>query len=117
MDHIGFLLLVGTIAAIGAAGYHFTAALDEAQPRFPPALQEEEAARIAIDVLIWDRSLPTTTRRKFFLSMVFGSLAAGCAALFMWVQGPPLGALLVGGVFVLCAGTTFTRWLKYRDRL
>jgi len=117
MDHIGFLTLVGTIAAIGAAGYHFTAALDEAQPRFPPALQQEEAARVAIDVLIWDRSLPASTRRKFLLSMVFGSLAAGCAAMFMLAQGPPLGALLFGGVFVLGTGTTLARWLKYRDRL
>lgn len=117
MGHIGFLLLVSTIAAIGASGYYFTAALDEARPRFPPTLREEEVARVAIDVLIWDPSLPTSTRRKFFLSMVFGSSAAGCAALFMWIQGPPLGALLVGAVFILVAGTTFMRWLKYRDRL
>ena len=118
MGYAGFLLLVSTIAATGAAGYHFTAALDEARPRFTPALEEAaRVARVAIDVLIWDRSLPTSTRRKFFLSMVFGSLAAGCAALLMWRQGPPLGALLVGVVFILGAGTTFARWLKYRDRL
>ncbi len=117
MDHIGFLTLVGTIAAIGAAGYHFTAALDEARPRFRPALPEEDAARVAIDVLIWDRSLPTSTRRKFLLAMVFGSLAAGCAAMFMLVQGPPLGTLLFGGMSIVGAGTTLARWLQYRDRL
>lgn len=111
------LILSGAIASFCTAAYLFVAALDEARPMFPPALQDHETSRYAIDTLIWQASIPARTRLKYFLSLVCASAAAGFIALLMAFHGSMPSAVLFGVVFLFMAAATLTRWSKHRALL
>jgi hypothetical protein len=117
MNLVSLILLVGTLAALGAGAYCYTVALTEARPHFPLEFQDGLSSRYALDTLIWNRSVPVNARRKYLWSLSFASIASGCLTLFMAAQGPAFGALLMGGVFVIGVVITAKRWLAHRDEL
>ena len=115
-----FLILfqiLGAITAFCASGYFLSTALSEARPKFPPPFQDEESSRYAIDIFIWERTVSAGTRRKYLLSLLCFSLAAGCVMLLMVTYGSPFAIALFGAVFFAMACTTLMRWIKYRADL
>ena len=107
-------LILGAIAAFCASGYFLSTALAEARPTFPPALQDEESSRYAIDTFIWERTVSASTRRKYLLSLLCFALAAGCVMLMAVTHGSPFTTALFGAVFFVMACTALMRWIEYR---
>ena len=112
-----FLILfqiLGAIAAFCASGYFLSTALAEARPKFPPPFQDEESSRYAIDIFIWERTVSAGTRRKYLLSLLCFSLAAGCVMLLVMIHGSPFMIAVFGAFFLVMACTALMRWIKYR---
>ena len=108
------LLLLAGVASFFAAIYLFVVALAEARPYFPPGFQDDPSSRYAFDTYIWERSVPASARRKYFLALVCASAAMGCIALEMALHGSTMSAVLFSVVFLFMAGVTLSRWSKYR---
>jgi hypothetical protein len=109
------LILLATAAILLlAAGVCHMSALEEVRPKLPASLQDPLSSRFALDAFIWDRSVPATIRRTYLRSLVCGSLALGCLAAFVFVEGDLFAALLFAAVFIFAIGHTLTRWAKHR---
>ena len=117
MTVIALVLISGALVCLGAGGYCYSVALNEARRYFPLEFQDEKSSRYALDTMIWYPGVPANARHKYLWSLNFCSFAVGCLALFMAAQGSPLAALLFGGVFVIAAAMTIQRWVAHRDKL
>ena len=117
MNFVILILLVSTLAALGAGAYCYTVAFTQARRHFPLEFQNEHSARYALNTLIWNRSVPVNEQRKYLWSLTFASVAFGCLTLFITAQGLAFGALLMGGVFVIGVVITAKRWLAHRNEI
>ena len=111
------LLLILTFAFLIAAASFYSSAFDQATPWFPPEFRDASRVRVALDVLIWDRSFPVEARRKYLLSLGLAAVAMLCAAIFLQLQDQFVGAVCFACLFVLGVGCVLVRWVKYKDRL
>lgn len=111
------LLLLLTVAFLIAAGNFYWTALEQVRPWFPPEFRDEYRVRIALDILIWERSFPAGARRKYLLSTGFGVAAMLCAAILLYLHGQVIGSAGFACVFAYGVGYLLMRWAKYKDRL
>lgn len=112
----GLLLLLTFALLIAAAGL-YSAAFEQVTPWFPPEFRDPYRVRVALDVLIWERSFPVEARRKYLLSIGLAAVAMLCAAIFLQLQDQFVGAVCFACLFALGVGCALVRWVKYKDRL
>jgi hypothetical protein len=109
------LLMIAVIAvSLGLSGYYFLCAFEQARPILPPALQNEFAARFALDGFIWSGKAAAPARRSYlrshaaacigFIGMT--ALAAGSAPVSVWI---------FGGISVTALAFTLRAWRRYRS--
>jgi hypothetical protein len=106
---VSVLTLLVAALELGAAGYYFCAACDQARPP-----RKERTSRFAIDRFIWDGGVPLSARRTYVLSHVFASIGLACLAVVALAQGPLFGGLLFAGLTALALADTFMCWRKHR---
>ena|SRR5215471_10608365 len=114
---MSILLLLLTFAFLIAAASFYFSAFDQAAPWFPPEFRNDSRVRIALDVLIWERSFPAEARRKYLLSIGLAAVAMLCAAILLQLQDQFVAAVCFACLFVLGVGCALVRWVKYKDRL
>jgi hypothetical protein len=109
------LLMLGVIAvSLGFSGYYFLAAFELARPVLPASLQDEFAARFALDRFIWSGNAAEPARRSYLRSHAaacvafFGmtALAATSAAVSVWI---------FGGISAAALFFTVRAWWRYRS--
>ena len=119
MDPHAFSLLMLCVVAVSLAfaGYYFQLALEQARPILPPALQDEFAARFALDRFIWSDKAAAPARRSYLRSHIFGCIAVvGMAALAANGDSAPFAVWLFAGVTVFALAVTLRAWSLYRSR-
>jgi len=110
------LLMLGVIAvSLGLAGYYFLTAFDQARPMLPASLQDEFAARFALDRFIWSGTPAAAARRSYLLSHVFGCIAfCGMTALAAGNDSAPVTVWLFAGATVIALIVTLRAWFRFR---
>jgi len=110
------LLMLAVIAvSLGLSGYYFQMAIEQARPILPAPLQEEFAARFALDRFIWSGKAAAPARRSYLRSHVFGCVAFfGLAALAANGNSEPVAVWLFAGVTVFALVVTLRACRLYR---
>jgi hypothetical protein len=114
--HAFALLMLGVIAvSLGLSGYYFQVAVEQARPLLPASLQDEFAARFALDRFIWSGTAAAAARRSYLRSHVFGCIAIfGMAALVANSDSAPVAVWLFAGVTVFALAVTLRACWRYR---
>ena len=114
--HAFALLLLGIIAvSLFFSGYYFLTAFDQARPILPASLQDEFAARFALDRFIWSGKAAAPARRSYLRSHLFGCVAIfGMAALVANGDTAPAAVWLSAGVTVFAIAVTLRAFRRYR---
>ena len=114
--HAFALVMLGVVAvALGFSGYYFQMAVEQARPILPAPLQDEFAARFALDRFIWSGKAAAPARRSYLRSHVFGCIAFfGMAALVANGDSAPIAVWLFAGVTVFALAVTLRAWPRYR---
>jgi hypothetical protein len=90
-------------------------AVEQARPILPAPLQDEFAARFALDRFIWSGKAAAPARRSYLRSHVFGCIAFfGMAALVANGDSAPIAVWLFAGVTVFALAVTLRAWSRYR---
>jgi hypothetical protein len=110
------LLMLGVVAvSLGFAGYYFQKAIEQARPILPAPLQDEFAARFALDRFIWSGKAAAPARRSYLRSHLFGCFAFfGMAALVANGDSAPVAVWLFAGVTVFALAVTLRACWLYR---
>jgi hypothetical protein len=117
MDPNVFSLLTLAVIAVslGLSGYYFQMALEQARPILPAPLQEEFAARFALDRFIWSGKAAAPARRSYLRSHVFGCVAFfGMSTLAAHGNSEPVAVWLFAGATVFALAVTLRAWRLYR---
>ena len=114
--HAFALLMLGVVAvALGFSGYYFQRAVEQARPILPAALQDEFAARFALDRFIWSSKAAAPARRSYLRSHIYGCFAFfGMMALVANSDSAPVAVWLFGAVTVFALAVTLRAWCRYR---
>ena len=114
--HTFALLTLGVVAAsLGLSGYYFQLAIEQARPILPAALQDEFAARFALDRFIWSGKAAAPARRSYLRSHIFGCIGfIGMAALAANGDSAPAIVWLFTGGTVFALAVTLRAWRRYR---
>jgi hypothetical protein len=112
---ISWLLIWAFVILLGITAYFSVSALQQIRPLLPIQFRDPLTSRYALDAFVWDTSMPASARRNYMISLIAATAAAACITGFMFLQGAMDGALAFAVVFILTAGLTVTRWIKYRD--
>lgn len=110
------LLMLGVIAvSLGFSGYYFQLALEQARPILPAPLQDEFAARFALDRFIWSGKAAAPARCSYLRSHLYGCAAFfGMAALVAGVDSAPAVVWLFAGVALFALAVTLRACWRYR---
>jgi hypothetical protein len=116
VGQLTFILYVAALSsAFGLAGYYGGRALDEVRRYLPSPLQEEHAARSALDYFILNGAVPATARRDYLRANIFGCIAALLLTLFVAGEADSLIAIFIfGAITTLFVVNTVRYWLNYR---
>jgi hypothetical protein len=114
--HAFALLMLGVVAvSLGFSAYYFQMAVDQARPVLPATLQDEFAARFALDRFIWRGKAAAPARRSYLRSHVFGCIGfIGMAALVANGDSAPAAVWLFAGAALFALSVTLRAWRCYR---
>ena len=114
--HAFALVMLGVVAvALGFSGYYFQMAVDQARPILPASLQDEFAARFALDRFIWSGKAAAPARRSYLRSHLFGCVAIfGMSALVANGDSAPAAVWLFAGMTVFAIAVTLRAFRRYR---
>jgi hypothetical protein len=109
------LILAVIAVSLGFSGYYFQLALEQARPILPAPLQDEFAARFALDRFIWSGKAAAPARRSYLRSHLCGCVAFfGMATLVANVDSAPVAIWLFAGVSVFALAVTLRACWRYR---
>jgi hypothetical protein len=117
MDPNAFSLLMLVVIAVslGFAGYYFQMALEQARPILPAPLQDEFAARFALDRFIWSGKAAAAARRSYLRSHAYACIAFfGMTGLAAGNDSAPVTIWIFGGVSVAALVVTLHAWRRSR---
>ena len=108
------LLMLGVIAvSLGFSGYYFQSAFELARPFLPATLQDEFAARFALDRFIWSGKATAPARRSYLRSHGFACIAFfGMTALAAGNNSAPVTVWIFGGISVAAIVVTLRAWRR-----
>ena len=114
--HAFAFLMLGVVAvSLGFSGYYFQMTVEQARPILPAPLQDEFAARFALDRFIWSGKTAAAARRSYVRSHVFGCIAfIGMAALVANGDSAPGAVWLFTAVALFALVVTLRAWRHYR---
>ena len=114
--HAFALLMLGiTAVSLFFSGYYFQMALEQARPILPAPLQQEFAARFALDRFIWSGKAAAPARRSYLRSHLFGCVAVfSMAALVANGDSAPVAVWLFAGVTMFALAVTLRAFWRYR---
>jgi hypothetical protein len=107
-------LLIMSVALLCYGFGLYGAALAELRPRFPVIMNDEHTARWAMDVVIWEPSVPVRLRRAYLSSyLLFAGAFCGLAAFFL-SEGRQGAAAAFGTMAAVFTGFTLRRQRQHR---
>ncbi len=111
------LLMLGVIAvSLGFSGYYFLAAFEQARPILPASLQDEFAARFALDRFIWSGKAAAAARRSYLRSHAAACIAFfGMTALAAGNDSAPVTVWTFGGISAAALVFTLRACRRCRD--
>ena len=116
MDPDAFALLMLIAVSLGFSGYYFQTALEQARPILPAPLQDEFAARFALDRFIWSGKAAAPARRSYLRSHAAACVAFfGMTALAAENDSASITVWIFGGISVAALVVTLRAWRRSRD--
>ena len=115
--HAFALLMLGVVAvSLGLSGYYFQTAFEQARPILPAPLQNEFAARFALDRFIWSSKAAAAARRSYLRSHVSACFAFfGMTALAANGDSAPVAVWLFAGVTLFALAVTLRACRRSRE--
>jgi hypothetical protein len=87
---------------------------NEFSGRLPPSLQNRSDSTVAMNLMVWETSVPDSTRRKYvsYIGCVIGFFA--CMAAITLLRGHRAFGFLMVAASILTAAPVTIRWMRYR---